>query len=460
MDPMSFFRCDVLSFKSSSLSSFYLAPLPALSLFTTTGAEEEGASSADEGISLGYSDGKDGTADFSVEMEMESDGEAGVASTAADGMLPGGADFSVEMESDGEADDISATASARAGLRTSKRSTKYSGSMEEVSVNRFAKRPNGAGHKYHPPRADKQTAWTQRQRNKKRSRRCYAERSRAVAAAKLAVCDVARKKLDVALENFRRAKKGWGDAVSADPSRLNLVFRENALLKRVQVVRAYIGHMIETRWSQRQLKQKAVAKEYFVSPKLVAMWTSDFLRAENTTAAGSFRPLNFSPINPYTAPAHSKPHVNDERVRSQCHWFVRTSAIGKGCPNLKAEGFQKWVNSVLIPKLIPDHKPICPNTANNWLHDLGFRVTSHKKTMYIDGHEREDVVKARGEFVVKIMKYAEFMSTYGKSSLLTVYKLNVSARNSQAPNLYTYFVLVKYSSSTFLNEPTCLLHRR
>ena len=102
---------------------------------------------------------------------MESDGEAGVASTAADGVLPGGADFSVEMESDGEADDISATASARAGLRTSKRSTKYSGSMEEVSVNRFAKRPNGAGHKYHPPRADKQTAWTQRQRNKKRSRR-------------------------------------------------------------------------------------------------------------------------------------------------------------------------------------------------------------------------------------------------------------------------------------------------
>jgi hypothetical protein len=310
-------------------SSFYLAPIPALSLFTITGAEEEGASSADEGISLCYSDGEDGTADFSV-----------------------------EMESDGEAGDESVAASARAGLRTSKRSTKYSGSMEEVSVHRFAKRPNGAGHKYHPPRADKQTAWTQRQRNKKRSRRCYAERSRAVAAAKLAVCDVARKKLDVALENFRRAKKGWGDAVSADPSRLNLVFRENALLKRVQVVRAYIGHMIETRWSQRQLKQKAVAKEYFVSPKLVAMWTSDFLRAENTTAAGSFRPLNFSPINPYTAPAHSKPHVNDERVRSQCHWFVRTSAIGKGCPNLKAEGFQKWVNSVLIPKLIPDHKPI------------------------------------------------------------------------------------------------------
>jgi hypothetical protein len=63
MDPMTFFRCDALSFKSLSLSSFYLAPLPALSLFTITGVEEEGASSADEGISLCYSDGEDGTAD-------------------------------------------------------------------------------------------------------------------------------------------------------------------------------------------------------------------------------------------------------------------------------------------------------------------------------------------------------------------------------------------------------------
>jgi hypothetical protein len=87
-------------------SSFYLAPLPALSLFTITGAEEEGASSADEGISLCYSDGENGTADFS--MEMESDGEAGDESVAA----------------------------STTGVRTSKRTNKYSGSMRDVGVRR------------------------------------------------------------------------------------------------------------------------------------------------------------------------------------------------------------------------------------------------------------------------------------------------------------------------------------
>ena len=98
-------------------SSFCLAPFPALSLSTTLGADEEDASSADEGIALDYSDGEDGTADFSV-----------------------------EMESDGEAGDTTAATSATAGVRISNRANKYSGSMRDVGV----RRPSDLCHPMEP----------------------------------------------------------------------------------------------------------------------------------------------------------------------------------------------------------------------------------------------------------------------------------------------------------------------
>ena len=38
-------------------------------------------------------------------------------------------------------------------------------------------------------------------------------------------------------------------------------------------------------------------------------------------------------------------------------------------------------------------------TAIRWLHHLGFKSKNHKKGVYINGHEREDVVKHREEFL-------------------------------------------------------------
>ena len=56
----------------------------------------------------------------------------------------------------------------------------------------------------------------------------------------------------------------------------------------------------------------------------------------------------------------------------------------------------------LLPShVLPPHFPrtISVRTANRWLHNLGFTPKSHKKGLYVDGHEREDVVKSREEFL-------------------------------------------------------------
>ena len=41
----------------------------------------------------------------------------------------------------------------------------------------------------------------------------------------------------------------------------------------------------------------------------------------------------------------------------------------------------------------------CLGTSRKWLHELGFHVLDKKKGIYIDGHEREDVIQHRKKFL-------------------------------------------------------------
>jgi hypothetical protein len=41
-------------------------------------------------------------------------------------------------------------------------------------------------------------------------------------------------------------------------------------------------------------------------------------------------------------------------------------------------------------------------TVKKWMHKLGYEMKRYKKGVYIDGHEREDVVKYREEFLEKV----------------------------------------------------------
>ena len=83
--------------------------------------------------------------------------------------------------------------------------------------------------------------------------------------------------------------------------------------------------------------------------------------------------------------------------RKEATW-LQTAAYEKGQPEMTAAIFASWVNNELLPN---SHLPlgfprsITPCTACKWLHDLGFSPTSYRKGVYIDGHEREDVIQYR-----------------------------------------------------------------
>lgn len=80
-------------------------------------------------------------------------------------------------------------------------------------------------------------------------------------------------------------------------------------------------------------------------------------------------------------------------------------AVGLGKPNMTGDKFGSWVNSDVLPnaELPPGcEQQIQLHTAIKCLHHLEFHPQSHKKSIYIDGHEHDDVVEVPKVVLLKI----------------------------------------------------------
>ena len=87
--------------------------------------------------------------------------------------------------------------------------------------------------------------------------------------------------------------------------------------------------------------------------------------------------------------------IHDEEFSLAAREYIRSNAYRKGEPNLTADMFRAWVSE--------SYKvDVCVNTARRWLHQLGFHQCDHQKGVYFDGHERDDVVTYRQEFLDRL----------------------------------------------------------
>ena len=77
-------------------------------------------------------------------------------------------------------------------------------------------------------------------------------------------------------------------------------------------------------------------------------------------------------------------------------------------------GLKQYMETELLPHIqMKVSKGISLRTACRWLHKEGFRYTSHKKALYYDGHEREDVVSYRqNDFLPKMKEYKSRLVRY------------------------------------------------
>ena len=97
--------------------------------------------------------------------------------------------------------------------------------------------------------------------------------------------------------------------------------------------------------------------------------------------------------------------MSNEELCDTAREHVRENAAPRGRPNLTAAAFCQWVNNELLPNTVLDPgypRRVSVETARKWLHDLGFKVLQMSKGVFIDGHERPDVVESREKFLRKM----------------------------------------------------------
>ncbi|KAJ1300454.1 hypothetical protein OPQ81_005269 [Rhizoctonia solani] len=105
--------------------------------------------------------------------------------------------------------------------------------------------------------------------------------------------------------------------------------------------------------------------------------------------------------------AHSS-LLDNPLVSKAVNAFLDKAEIGKVTPRL----LMIEVNTKILPPLALSKSTISENTAKKWLLQLGFRRTTYKKGIYMDGHERPDVVAYQTEFLNEVGKYKQQMQQY------------------------------------------------
>ena len=68
--------------------------------------------------------------------------------------------------------------------------------------------------------------------------------------------------------------------------------------------------------------------------------------------------------------------------------------------------FKQYIEDFILPERVEIQKTISIRITERWLHILGYKYEGYRKDIYHDGHEREDVVTYRKEFL-KVMKELE-----------------------------------------------------
>jgi len=106
------------------------------------------------------------------------------------------------------------------------------------------------------------------------------------------------------------------------------------------------------------------------------------------------------PIEKRGGNANARSWLHDESVKNRTMAWLTSQPTGKVTPC----GLQSAVNTIIFPDLnISPKQPLSLRTARRWLLKLGWRRTVVRKGVYMDGHERDDVVKYRHEVFLPAM---------------------------------------------------------
>ena len=101
---------------------------------------------------------------------------------------------------------------------------------------------------------------------------------------------------------------------------------------------------------------------------------------------------------------------------------------------MTSRSFCSWANDTRLPNTTLE--PGAPRKASvevarRWLHTMGFTVKRITKGIYVDGHERQDVIEARDSFLKKMTSLGFSMNQIHQAKKwLTCYQMSSSPLTS------------------------------
>lgn len=113
----------------------------------------------------------------------------------------------------------------------------------------------------------------------------------------------------------------------------------------------------------------------------------------------------------------TKSLIYDEDVARECRRYLKSQI----CDSITAHSFADWIKNHLHLKVdLPRPLSISERTAIRWMHHLGMDYMRYSKGLYIDGHERSDVVEYRDAFLSRMSVHAKYFFQYDGDDMSSV----------------------------------------
>ncbi|CAB1114169.1 unnamed protein product [Ectocarpus sp. CCAP 1310/34] len=139
---------------------------------------------------------------------------------------------------------------------------------------------------------------------------------------------------------------------------------------------------------------RAAAEVAKVESKAVRRWVKEFCKG------GAF-------VVPKRQYNKREPHsfIEDEDKRNHLRGYIDRKLYRrkKDEPRLRIADVQKWINEELLKDELAGTKGVSRRTVHKWMQKLGFRWSRHHKCVYVDGHNRPDIVNDRRGFVAYLL---------------------------------------------------------
>ena len=131
-----------------------------------------------------------------------------------------------------------------------------------------------------------------------------------------------------------------------------------------------------------------------------------------------FRAVQTTGLMPVRKPAVRLRPVDHAAFRAQSVVWLKHQSVG----SVTGASYRKFVNEELLPEL-RDALPtpidgISVSTARAWLNDLGWVVRTHKQDVYVDGHDRPDVVEHNTQYVTTVRELLRRSRHYAGDDLM------------------------------------------